>query len=131
MTSKVSLVAALLALSFPITALRADEPSAKQRKLEASLRQLEKEISAVRGLAFKAPVQAKIIPRPKDGDASLKGYYAPKDKTLFVFDDLPDNYEKGVLVHEMVHALQDQHFNLTKLHQAQFDSDAELARRVD
>src|SRR5262249_47939717 len=38
------------------------------------------------------------------------------------------NYERGVLVHEMVHALQDQHFGLKKLHPTGFDSDADLAR---
>src|SRR4051794_13517558 len=36
------------------------------KDLEARLRTLEKEIAAVRGLEFKAPVQAKIIPRGKE-----------------------------------------------------------------
>ncbi len=129
MTYTVSAAAVLLTLSLQCLVYRAAEPTAQQQKLEASLRQLEKDIAAVRGLAFKEPVKAKIIARPKDADASLKGFYNPTEKTLFIYDDLADNYEKGVLIHEMVHALQDQHFNLTKLHQAQFDSDSELARR--
>jgi uncharacterized iron-regulated protein len=102
--------------------LRAADPP------EATLRQLEKDIAAVRGLQFKAPVTAKVVPRPKEADAKLQGYYSPKDKTLYLYDDLAGNYERGVLIHEMVHALQDQHFGLAKLHQASFDSDAELAR---
>src|SRR5262249_46828168 len=73
-----------------------------------------------------APVKAKVIPRPADADKGLQGYYSIKDKTLYVYNDLKGNYERGVLIHEMVHALQDQHFNLKKLHQ-QTDSDAELA----
>ena len=41
----------------------AAEPS-RQEELDKSLRQLEKDIAAVRGLEFKAPVKARIIPRP-------------------------------------------------------------------
>jgi uncharacterized iron-regulated protein len=112
-------VAAALVLTGPADG--ADPP-------EATLRQLEKDIAAVRGLPFKAPVTEKVIPRPKDADAKLQGYYSPKDKKLYLYDDLAGNYERGVLVHEMVHALQDQHFGLDKLHQSSYDSDAELAK---
>jgi uncharacterized iron-regulated protein len=95
--------------------------------LDATLRQLEKDIAAVRGLAFKSPVVAKVIPRTKETAAGAQGYYSTKDKALFVYDDLAGNYERGVLIHEMVHALQDQHFSLAKLHQTEFGSDRELA----
>src|SRR5262249_33573226 len=95
---------------------RADLP-ADGARLDALLRQLEKDIAAVRGLSFKSPVAAKIIARPKDTPQKQQGYYSTKDKTLFVYDDVAGNYERGVLVHEMVHALQDQHFGLAKLHQ--------------
>jgi uncharacterized iron-regulated protein len=116
----------LCAALFP-TAVRAQEES-KQDKLDAVLRQLEKDIAAVRGLAFKSPVKARVVARGADVERSLQGYYDVKDKTLFVFDDLKGSYERGVLVHEMVHALQDQHFNLTRLHQKSFAGDEELAR---
>ena len=62
--------------------------------------------------------------RPK----SIQGYYSTKEKTLFVYDDIAGNYERGVLVHEMVHALQDQHFKLDKLHDRLLDDDAALAK---
>jgi uncharacterized iron-regulated protein len=92
---------------------------------------LEKEITSVRGLAFKSPVQAKIIARPADAAKSVQGYYSVKDKTLFLYDDIADAYQQGVLIHEMVHALQDQHFDLaklkSKLHLDKYDDDAELA----
>src|SRR5262249_31662498 len=97
------------------------------KNLDAQLRQLEKQIAAVRGLAFKKPVEAKVIPRPSGTDKSLQGYYSPKEKRLYLYDDLSGAYEKGVLIHEMVHALQDQHFGLQQLHQGAFGSDAELA----
>jgi uncharacterized iron-regulated protein len=105
---------------------RADERKPAER-VAAQLRQLEKDIAAVRGLAFKTPVVARVLPRPKGTDKSLQGYYSIKDKALVVYDDLTGAYERGVLVHEMVHALQDQHFKLDKLHQTSFGGDAELA----
>src|SRR5262245_1586589 len=49
-------------------AARAAGPPGRQAELEAALRKLEKEIAAVRGLAFKKPVVAKIVPRPKGAD---------------------------------------------------------------
>ena len=96
--------------------------------LTATVRQLEKDIAAVRGLEFKEPVVAKVIARPRDADKKIQGYYSLKDKALFLYDDISGPYERGVLVHEMVHALQDQHFGLKKLHSTTFDGDADLAR---
>jgi len=106
-------------------------PAQAPTDLDARLRTLEKEIAAVRGLAFKTPVQAKIIARPAAGAKGVQGYYSIKDKTLFLYDDIKDNYQQGVLIHEMAHALQDQHFDLaklkSKLHLDKYDDDAELA----
>src|SRR5262245_12897446 len=106
-------------------AVAADPPAAPP--LEATLRQLEKEIAAARGLEFKKPVAARVVPRPAGADRSTQGYYSPTEKTLYVYDDVKGNYARGVLIHEMAHALQDQHFGLGKLHQQTFDSDSELA----
>src|SRR5262245_10731794 len=80
------------------------------RELDVRLRILEKDIASVRGLAFKVPVQAKVISRPADTAKNIQGYYSIKDKKLFLYDDIKDAYQQGVLIHEMVHALQDQHF---------------------
>jgi uncharacterized iron-regulated protein len=100
---------------------------AQEAALLTSVRKLEKDIANVRGMPFKQPVEAKIIPRPKDTGKSVQGYYSIKDKTLFIYDDIAGNYERGVLIHEMVHAWQDQQFGLAKLHQSSFGTDAELA----
>lgn len=99
----------------------------KPAPLATQLRELEKQITAVRGLAFKAPVNAKIVPRPKEANASVQGYYSTTDKTFFLFDDIKGNYQEGVLIHEMVHALQDQHFGLAKLKKDSEGTDAQLA----
>jgi uncharacterized iron-regulated protein len=110
-------------LSAPLRA--GDAPS---KELEATLRKLEKDIAAVRGLKFKKPVVAHVVPRPKEARKDIQGYYSTKDKALYLYDDLRGAYRQGVLIHEMVHALQDQHFGLDKLHAASFGSDAELAQ---
>ena len=105
----------------------ADAPAALPKDFEATLRRLEKEIAEVRGLKFKSPVVAKIISRPRDAAKGIQGYYSIKDKAIVLYDDITGAYERGVLIHEMVHALQDQHFKLAKLHQGSFGSDAEHA----
>jgi uncharacterized iron-regulated protein len=121
--------AALTMSAFLVAGVCAQSPgkSDKTGDLEATLRQLEKDIGAIRGLAFKSPVTARIVPRTKEAAPGGQGYYSVKDKTLYVYDDIAGNYQRGVLIHEMVHALQDQHFGLAKLHQPDLDSDAELA----
>jgi uncharacterized iron-regulated protein len=104
-------------------------PAAQPGKdLEGRLRQLEKQIETVRGLKFKTPVAAAVIARPKDADRGIQGYYSTKEKKLFLYDDIKGSYERGVLIHEMVHALQDQHFGLDRLHATSFGSDADLAK---
>jgi hypothetical protein len=42
------------------------------------------------------------------------GYYDPKQQTFFIADWLPHLIQKPVMAHELVHALQDQHYNLQK-----------------
>jgi hypothetical protein len=42
------------------------------------------------------------------------GYYDPKQQTFFIADWLPHLVQKPVMAHELVHALQDQHYNLLK-----------------
>jgi uncharacterized iron-regulated protein len=109
------------------TGEKPDEPDEKMAKLAATLRQLEKEISAVRGLEFKSPVVARMIPRPRGVHKRIRGKYEFKNKTLTVYDDVGANYTRSVLVHEMIHALQDQHFNFRRLHGRKLPDDASLA----
>jgi uncharacterized iron-regulated protein len=122
------LTLAVLLVGLHKSRFEAAGPPESNTALEATLRKLEKDIEKVRGLAFKKPVLARVIPRPKETPGHLQGYYSTKEKTLFVYDDIRGNYERGVLIHEMVHALQDQHFGLEKLHPTAYGSDGELAR---
>jgi len=43
------------------------------------------------------------------------GYYDPEEKTFFIAGWLAPELQKGIMAHELVHALQDQHFDLGKL----------------
>ncbi|MFO0551402.1 MAG: DUF6782 family putative metallopeptidase [Polyangiaceae bacterium] len=42
----------------------------------------------------------------------IAGFYDPDDKTMVLLDDLEDSQEEETLAHELVHALQDQSFDL-------------------
>jgi hypothetical protein len=44
----------------------------------------------------------------------VAGYYRPKTKNLYLADWLSLDEQRTVMVHELVHALQDQHFNLER-----------------
>jgi hypothetical protein len=59
------------------------------------------------------------------------GYYDPKQQTFFIADWLPELVQKPVMAHELVHAIQDQHYEL----QRNFDlvkdqADLTLARKA-
>ena len=53
----------------------------------------------------------------------VAGYYDPKAKTLYVVEGDDEAVAGITLAHELVHALQDQHFNLDSLTQAREDND--------
>jgi hypothetical protein len=61
-----------------------------------------------------------LIQSQRDLNATgVMGFYDPRKETLFVRgSDLSDVDERVTLVHELTHALQDQHFDLTKLRKA-------------
>ena len=45
----------------------------------------------------------------------VAGFYEPDSTALFVMDDQPDAALEGLLVHELVHAIQDQNADLEAL----------------
>jgi hypothetical protein len=47
--------------------------------------------------------------------AELAGFYQPEQKTLYLLDDLVGPERDATLSHELVHALQDQHYDLHTL----------------
>src|SRR5262249_50709272 len=103
-------------------------PAMKPTELDRQLRRLGKEVGNIRGRKCKKPVVAHVIARTRGGPPGIQGYYDTRTKALYLYDDIKGNYQRGVLIHEMVHALQDQHFGLARLHAASYSSDQELAR---
>jgi hypothetical protein len=58
----------------------------------------------------------------------VAGFYEPKTQEFYLAAWLPVAEQKTVIAHELVHALQDQHFNLKRFEKwPKGDSDAELA----
>src|SRR5262252_5548769 len=58
----------------------------------------------------------------------VAGFYDPKTKEFYLAAWLPISEQKRVMAHELVHALQDQHFNLRRFDKwPKGDSDAEMA----
>lgn len=59
------------------------------------------------------------------------GYYDPKQRTFFIADWLPNLVQKPVMAHELVHALQDQHYDLHRNFDLVKDNaDLTLARKA-
>lgn len=71
------------------------------------------ELEQWRGLNFKDNLQVTF--QPQD-DPRLNGWYNSATKQLVVATSGSDDLGRGVMLHEMFHALQDQHFDLYNLH---------------
>ncbi|HXT18639.1 MAG TPA: hypothetical protein VN706_23630 [Gemmatimonadaceae bacterium] len=55
------------------------------------------------------------------------GYYDPKTKVLYVVNNAPDEYTGITIMHELIHALQDQYTNLDSLEHITGDDDRAAA----
>ena len=60
----------------------------------------------------------------------IVGFYDPGSDTLYVVDDVPADQRETVLVHELVHALQDQHADLEALMHRSLGSDRQRASQA-
>lgn len=58
---------------------------------------------------------------------SLTGFYEPADKTMYLTTDVPAAEQEETLAHELVHALQDQHYDLGPLFKYKPDDDERVA----
>jgi hypothetical protein len=47
-------------------------------------------------------------------ESQVAGYYEPDDKRMYLVSDLGESETEATLAHELVHALQDQHYDLDK-----------------
>lgn len=60
----------------------------------------------------------------------VAGYYEPDSTALFVMDDQPEEAVEALLVHELVHALQDQSADLDALTDRELGNDRALAAQT-
>ena len=58
------------------------------------------------------------------------GYYDPSTKVLYVVDAAPEEYAGITIMHELVHALQDQYVNLDSLEHVTGDDDRQAAAQA-
>ena len=58
------------------------------------------------------------------------GYYDPARDILFIREEVPDEALEQVMVHELVHALQDQHIDLDSLLRGREENDARAAAQA-
>ena len=58
------------------------------------------------------------------------GFYDPRTKVLYVVDGAPKDYAGYTIMHELVHALQDQYINLDSLERLTYDSDRQSAMQT-
>jgi len=63
-------------------------------------------------------------------EEQVAGFYDPASSTLFVLDDQPRETLEPLLIHELVHALQDQHIDLDALTAVEHGNDRRLAARA-
>lgn len=63
-------------------------------------------------------------------EEQVAGFYDPHSKTLFVLDDQPPGTLESILIHELVHAIQDQHVKLDSLTAPRWGNDRRLAARA-
>ncbi len=60
----------------------------------------------------------------------VAGFYEPDSTALFVMDDQPAGSLQGLLIHELVHAVQDQSVNLDSLTSRELGNDRETAAQA-
>ena len=60
----------------------------------------------------------------------ILGFYDPGTKVLYVMNGAPEDLVDVTIMHELVHALQDQYFNLDSLQRVTGDDDRQLAAQA-
>jgi len=79
-----------------------------------------------------------MVPQDMDLRAVLKdlyleqvaGFYDPDSTTLFVLDDQPESALESLLVHELVHAIQDQNVDLDAITDPDLGNDRQVAAQA-
>lgn len=117
MLKKVS-AARKLAPKQPVPGKTLDRTALLERVKEHVAREVPKDAIHNEGLAMKL---LGLVPPDFDYEketyallqAQLAGYYEPADRTMYMAADLDEDNARATLAHELVHALQDQYWDLS------------------
>jgi hypothetical protein len=126
------------------TGLRFKRPPKVETRSQGEVRQfLERTFNESQGakdLAAKAAVYKRLGLIPDTLDVrklfvnllteQIVGFYDPKTKVLYVVNGAPREQVGVVVTHELVHALQDQYFNLDSLQSVEGDDDRVAAAQA-
>lgn len=125
---RLALIALALLLCLPlVSAGHQGKPGdeAIRQALRDQIQELSDRLEGWRGLHFRQPVDIEVT---RGEDRMLAGWYEPRTGRLVVVPERSARFRRGALLHELAHALQDQHFDLSALHHsAQKTQDARRA----
>ncbi|MEM7309578.1 MAG: hypothetical protein AAF682_23080 [Planctomycetota bacterium] len=96
--------------------VRLAAPGGEPPAFAADADALRAELESWRGLRFRDELVVELVPADHVEDPKLNGWYESRTKRLVVVEGKSDAMGRGTLLHEMFHALQDQHFDLARLH---------------
>ena len=120
----------------PVTKQVTDRATIRQELDEELAREYQAGELANKG---KALIKLGLLPAGTDFEREIKklyvqhlaGCYDPHKKTLYIANWVPMQAQRGTVAHELVHALQDQHFDLVRyLDGVKDDSEAKSAREA-
>jgi hypothetical protein len=96
-------------------------------QLRGDQHELEGRLERWRGARFLRPVELAVREAP---DEHVAGWYDTATRRLVVVPERSARFRRGTLLHELVHALQDQRFDLAALH-ARVQDDPDAAHALD
>ena len=108
-----------IASTKPVPGVKLDRNQLVARVKEKALREYPPEALRREGLllqivGFAPPTFDYLAQMMKLLDAQLEGFYEPKNGTMYLASDLKGPQAQATLAHELVHALQDQKWDLRK-----------------
>ncbi len=104
------------------------EATELRTELRGRMAEAQEMLERWRGLRFLRPVQLQFI--PAEGHGQLGGWYETGTDRLVVVEGRSAAFSRAVLLHELHHALQDQHFGLTGLYRSAHAGDETQALRA-
>lgn len=124
-TATASAESATESASPPASGFGVANPESLAPEIVARAEQWMRRIEEWRGLPFRGDLRIEYGVEGEEED--LAGFYSPAEQRLVVMAGRSETFSDGTLLHEIFHALQDQHFDLARLHDEADSPDAHRA----